>query len=83
MNSIDYVQASLHYSLLYFATIALSGLFSAFGKASRTKKRRFIFFISTVLFILMAFRDIEMGNDTRNYVEMFNVTGYTPLNITV
>lgn len=69
---IDLSLAALHYSLLYFAMILLAASFRAFGNLEGKKKRCYIFLAASVLFVLMAFRDVYMGNDTSNYVAQFN-----------
>lgn len=72
MYQIDLIAAALHYSGLYLSLVMISGLFLAFGKIKGAKKRYYIFLVSTILFVLMAFRNRYMGNDTSNYIAMFS-----------
>lgn len=72
-GNIDLTAAAVHYSLLYFSMIVLSGLSLAYGKNEKSKRKNIIFWASAILFVLMAFRDKGMGNDTASYTAMFNV----------
>jgi len=72
MYSVDLTAAALHYSALYLSLVVISGLFLAFGKMEGKKKQYYIFVVSAILFVLMAFRDREMGSDTSGYISMFN-----------
>ena len=71
-RDIDLVAAALHYSVLFWLMVVIAGLFLAFGKIEGKKKKRYIFVVSTILFVLMAFRGTYMGNDTKTYITIFN-----------
>ena len=72
METYDLYLAAMHFALLYLTIIVLSLGFGVFGKKPQRNRKRFLFCVSAIMFILMAFRGIDMGNDTDGYVTMYN-----------
>ena len=71
-SGVDLGTASLHFTILYLAMIVISGLFFGFREMQGKKKKRCIFVLSAILFVIMAFRGKDLGNDTENYIILFD-----------
>ena len=68
----DKLQIGIHYSIIYFLIVFLSVIFCAFTEMGRKQKKIYLFCVMSVFFIIMAFRSSHMGNDTQNYIAIFN-----------
>ena len=72
MVTYDLYLAAMHYSVWYLIIIVLALVFGTFGKTTRKNRRAFLFCVLTIMFVLMAFRNVNMGSDTKRYVVMFD-----------
>lgn len=61
------------YTMFYILMLFLSLLFGAFSDMDKKRKKWYIFIIFFIFFIVMAFKNLNMGNDTKNYATYFEL----------
>lgn len=59
------------YTLFYILMLFISLLFGAFSDMDKKRKKWFIFITFFIFFIVMAFKNLNMGNDTKSYAAYF------------
>ena len=63
--------AAMSYIRFYFFIVVLALTFGAFDNMQRKKKKYFVIVTFFAFFMIMAFRNRYMGNDTPGYIALF------------